>query len=719
MIDNRPAAYFSHSYDVLDRRVTDFFLEALSERFALAVDPRSATLSTMHLEMMMRRTACFVAVVTRRENQPRYRCSPFAVHEYGMAVLANRPRLVIPEMNIPARHFIGADVARPFNRNRLAAYRIPVEALDALATRAGEHADEVDLPLGSAALMLPPTPEYQAALPELRRLLSHAGWHVENISEALFRDEVDAAGAATLLDRFDFVLLDVLDPGTPAWVLPFLQARGVPTVRLVFHRADDHVVRRLPRLAVSQALQAASAVNRHAVWWSDLDGLLPELSREISRWQMSRLQFAGLEEARRYVWSLGRDQGPVFLSSAQGDSDLAQLIAKELDLRNVEHFHYLFNSDLPRGRAWEHRLLAKVGECRIFVPLVSRHYLNSTWCEKEMSIALTLSGQQRMRVLPYFLDHGAGAAVPIQGTSVMHLSDTEQVQRIVDDVDRALTDLTDRRRRPRIEISRAGGRRAQEVDVVVLATGPAEYTAAARVLREPAPVVGTAEHPNRFGWLGGTVPGRQNGGYQLVLCRAGADGGREALRAAVEAFGPEHVVLLGAASAVVPATVVVADRICGFHRFSVDSSFVPSLDRNYPTDPGVATAAERLPSVARGALAAGDEAVPDPAGPAFAAVMETWPDTAAVGVLSVDTVEQLEEFRAHGRISHFSAVVGVVPSDAGTAARENADVDTEARENAVEQAFAVVSRLISAHWPRPPRTDAADEEASGVAAAAD
>lgn len=233
MFDERPAAYFSHSYDVLDRRVTDFFLEALSQRFALAVDPRSATLSTMHLELMMRRTACFVAVVTRRENQPRYRCSPFAVHEYGMAVLANRPRLVIPEINIPARHFIGADVARPFNRNRLAAYRMPLDALDELAARAREHADDVDRPLGSAALMLPPTSEYTAAVPELHRLLSYAGWQVEDVSGALLRDEVDAAGAATLLDRFDFVVIDVLDPRTPGWVLPFLQARGVPTVRCV------------------------------------------------------------------------------------------------------------------------------------------------------------------------------------------------------------------------------------------------------------------------------------------------------------------------------------------------------------------------------------------------------------------------------------------------------------------------------------------------------
>ncbi|WFE96125.1 toll/interleukin-1 receptor domain-containing protein [Micromonospora sp. WMMD987] len=708
MLDERPAAYFSHSYDVLDRRVTDFFLEVLSERFALAVDPRSATLSTMHLELMMRRTACFVAVVTRRENQPQYRCSPFAVHEYGMAVLANRPRLVIPEINIPARHFIGADLARPFNRNRLAAYRMPLDALDELVARAREHTDEVDRPLGAAALVLPPTPEYAAAEPELRRLISQAGWQVDEISAALLRDEVDAAGAATLLDRYDFVLLDVLDPRTPSWVLPFLQARGVPTVRLVCHRADDPI-RQLPRLAVSHALQASSAVNRHAIWWSEMDVLLPELGREIGRLQMPRLPFAGLPEARRYVWSLGRDQGPVFLSSAQGDNDFAQLIAQELDLRNVEHFHYLFNSDLPRGKAWEHRLLAKVGECRIFVPLVSRHYLDSAWCRKEMEIALELSGRGRMRILPYFLDHHAGASVPVQGASVVHLDAAARVRRVVDDVDRALTDLTDRRHRPRIGIAVAGGRTALDVDVVVLATGPTEYAAAARTLRHPAPVVGTAEHPNHFDWLGGTVARPQGSGYQLVLCRAGTDGGREALRAAVEAFGPEHVVLLGTASAVVPADVVVADRICGFHRLSIDSSFVPSLHRDYPTDPGVAASAEGLPSVVRGTLAVGDEVVPAPDASSFAPVLDTWPDTVAVGVLSVDTVEQLEDFRSYGRISHFSAVVGVAPPDA----------DDAARAVAAERAFTTVSRLVSAHWPRPPRTDAADEGASGVASAAD
>jgi hypothetical protein len=79
-------------------------------------------------------------------------------------------------------------------------------------------------------------------------------------------------------------------------------------------------------------------------------------------------------------------------------------------------------------------------------------------------------------------------------------------------------------------------------------------------------------------------------------------------------------------------------------------------------------------------------------------VLDAWPETAAVGVLPVDTIEQLEDYRSHGRLTHFTTVVGVVPADAAP----------DVRRAAAERAFTVLGRLISAHWPRPPRSDAAD-----------
>jgi len=714
MHDDRPAAYFSHSYDVLDRSVNDFFVDALSTRFALAVDPRSATLSTVHLEMMMRSSACFIAVVARRENQPEYRCSPFAIHEYGLAVLADRPRLVIPEINVPARHFFAEDTVRAFNRDRLSAYRLATDALDELAERAREHADEAARPLGEVGLILPATPEYTDAGPQLHRLLRRAGWEPRDVSAAVLAGELDAPAAAMLFKRFDFVVLEALSPQLPGWVFPFLQGRGVPTMKLVFHGPGQSSDRPLPALAVSRALAEVSAVNRQALWWSETDGLLLEFGREINRLQMPRLQFGGTDQARRYVWSLGRDQGPVFLSSAQADNDLALQVGRALDLRNIEYFHYLYNSDLPRGKAWERRLLAKVGECRIFVPLVSANYLASDWCRQELAIARELSDRHRTRMLPYFLDHAAGASVAVQGASMMHLSDSDRVRQIVDDVDRALTEMTDARRRPRIEAGGGRGRTAPEVDIVLLAVGQPEYDAIADGLDGLAPLVGTGDHPNLFSWLAGTIASGDGSVYQLLLCSTrpdSAEQSREALRGAVDAFGPDHVVVLGTAVGVAKAGVAVADRVCGFHRLSADGSFLPSFDRSYPTDPAIAAAAAALDSgdVVRGLVAVGDERVPDPAAPAFAPVLSAWPDTTAIGLLPVEMVEQLETYRSHGRLTHFTSISGLVGPGAG-------DDD---RRAAAAQAFGVVRRLVSAHWPRPPRADTTDRGEGYVAAGAD
>jgi len=103
-MQSRIRTYFSHSYWAEDRDVNKHFWKLFWDAgFAFTVDPRSGTLSIPHVESLVRRSACFVAVVTYRAQVNHYLASPYLVFEYGLAVQANKPRLVFVERSA-ARH---------------------------------------------------------------------------------------------------------------------------------------------------------------------------------------------------------------------------------------------------------------------------------------------------------------------------------------------------------------------------------------------------------------------------------------------------------------------------------------------------------------------------------------------------------------------------------------------------------------------------------------
>src|SRR5690348_16634140 len=117
----RIPTYFSHSYRPGDRDLNASFLRYFWDNgFAFAVDPGSKPLSTTQLEVMMRFSAAFVAVVTVRDT-PRYLCSPYIVYEYGLAVQADKPRLVIAERGVPAKYFPESAHTVYFNRAQVTA----------------------------------------------------------------------------------------------------------------------------------------------------------------------------------------------------------------------------------------------------------------------------------------------------------------------------------------------------------------------------------------------------------------------------------------------------------------------------------------------------------------------------------------------------------------------------------------------------------------------
>jgi hypothetical protein len=103
--------YLSHSYRAEDRKLNHYFWELLWQGgFLVQVDPRSDDpraniFSIPYLELMMQRSACFVAVIPLRQEQLRDRCSPYILWEYGLAVQSKKSRVVFVEEGVAGRYF--------------------------------------------------------------------------------------------------------------------------------------------------------------------------------------------------------------------------------------------------------------------------------------------------------------------------------------------------------------------------------------------------------------------------------------------------------------------------------------------------------------------------------------------------------------------------------------------------------------------------------------
>jgi len=102
--------YFSHSYRLSDQDLNKKFWRLFAEaNFSFFFDPPSDTTIHTHLERMMRRCSAFVAVVNRREDVGRFHCSPFVFYEYGLAIQARRPRLLLIDRSVPDLPFRSLD----------------------------------------------------------------------------------------------------------------------------------------------------------------------------------------------------------------------------------------------------------------------------------------------------------------------------------------------------------------------------------------------------------------------------------------------------------------------------------------------------------------------------------------------------------------------------------------------------------------------------------
>src|SRR5215472_17206584 len=96
-------AYFSHSYRWQQKELNHFVWKTLSPNFFFTVDPPDVDRQPMlvpHLETMMLRSHCFIAVIARRDDLGPQLCSPYQLFENALAIRTRRPRLLIVSRDI-------------------------------------------------------------------------------------------------------------------------------------------------------------------------------------------------------------------------------------------------------------------------------------------------------------------------------------------------------------------------------------------------------------------------------------------------------------------------------------------------------------------------------------------------------------------------------------------------------------------------------------------
>lgn len=440
-MSQRIPTYFSHSYSPGDRQVNVHFCNLFwNEGFAFTVAPQSGRFSIPHLELMMRRSACYVAIATHRPEVSHYLTSPYLVFEYGMAVQANKPRLVFVEPGV-AGHFFEQSKMLVFDRGDIDEeseqpympqhWRPAIERLHEMSA-AYSHDD--DRALGSVGLLLPQEGVYGDVKPAIHDLLRRAGYDVFDVDH----DELNHFELILEADRHDFIVLDIDADEMPAWLHPLLCGRFVPMVRLLHHEPGARPVSSVPEVLRGYAIGLVAEDDQLTICWSSRDELISMLEQEVERLKRPRVQFRSLPEAMGYFNSLGRAvDGAVFVSNAAPENDFAQRLSRLLDLNNIPFFHYVYRNTIPMGAQWTDRLRGRLEDSQLFVPLITTAYWESEVCRQEYHIAEDLHEQGRLDIYPYFLEdmRDTGPAVALQGRTLRGLPLDQQLSAIVRDID--------------------------------------------------------------------------------------------------------------------------------------------------------------------------------------------------------------------------------------------------------------------------------------------
>lgn len=433
MFEDRVTAYLSHSYRHGDREVNEFFWKLFwSNGVTFAVDPASEALSIPYLELMMRRSAAFVGIITRRPEEQTYQCSPFMVFEHGLAVQAQRPRLLLVEGGTSKYFFPAGPETLYFSRQRLPEIREEAERMiKVLVQRSDARASALGHGLGNVGLLIDEGNDYSEMIRDLVKALGFSPIDLNTSAMGTFRSALE-------LDNLDFIVLDTQSSKLPSWFYPYVSGRFIPIIKLYSVAGGSGGNIWEPPWETAELLRSVAKPEEIAVWYKTADDLIRGLAAHIERLREERVLFRSLSDGSRYFRSLGRRHDQVFISNTSETNEFVRHLSTALRHENIRHFQYRYQNDIRLATLWREELPRRVRECRYFVPLITESYWQSHFCVEEYEIAREQAKEEKIIIVPYFLDKSTSIDIPEQGRYLNGSTVRDQVRQIIKDLDAML-----------------------------------------------------------------------------------------------------------------------------------------------------------------------------------------------------------------------------------------------------------------------------------------
>jgi hypothetical protein len=407
---NSIPTYLSHSYRPEHQAINQKFWPLFEAAgFYFCVDPPSNITTTAHLEQMMNASSCYVAIVHLREEIPTYRCSPFILYEFGLAVQARRPMLLLIDSKIgkdsPQFERVAEGDKVVFNAAdplaSIADLRLKIEQLRARAlpvpSSAGRRTIGVLLARGRESKGYGEKAVFEA----IAKAAAGSGFRCERMTVPTEHN----AYLSLQLDAYPAVILDVRGDTLPEWVFAYVHGRLIPSLKLVQVKPSEVPADvRLPALVRGLRMDDNEPGVESVIYWRQADDLFDQLSQAFHKLDQEPTRLRRRREGQIYFNSIGRAPARVFISNDGTMNPLAGRLSNLLGLNNIERFQYKDTDAIKTGTDWPAKIKQELQDCQLFVALLSEKYWQSEWCRKEMQTALERHRQGTLQILPYRVD---------------------------------------------------------------------------------------------------------------------------------------------------------------------------------------------------------------------------------------------------------------------------------------------------------------------------
>jgi hypothetical protein len=421
-------AYFSHSYRSEDNRINLYFWEMLSRHgLYFAIDPPAderRPMDVSYLEWLMAQSACFIAVIPRREDVPSPFCSPYQMFEYCLAVRAGKPRLVFLQSDLDSELLsIEPNETIRFRRRKkdLDAFRAQdkkrAEAFAARVRRLANERPPERRPVG--IIMDSLNPVYKDAIEQVQSVVKdELGWSCQLI------DPFQVDSDYRLLQKMgacEVLVSEVRSPYIPADLYGLIHGQAFPTLRIAHlgsgeSKADASLAMRLAAQPLPKRVAPADqgawplvlsgyqvdASMEPVLFWNDPQDLARRVVDRLRRIMQPREELDEDAKARQYFLRLGRLEGRVFVSNYHGQNALAARIIKVLrDEEAIRVFHYTDEDRNASKPNWKDDVRREIERCTQFVALIDEGFNDSEWCKWEMEVAVDRYKRGKLELTTY------------------------------------------------------------------------------------------------------------------------------------------------------------------------------------------------------------------------------------------------------------------------------------------------------------------------------